>query len=922
MAIDIENAVNTLYGTAPVSETPGVEAAEQTVGEEQQTIEEVIQQNIAAQSDSPVPEGIPDIPLPPQLTLPASYTPTFTIDNYTNFNITKLRNFFNINKYLEDPIAFIGNYVWAPNFNSSYGLAFDYRLPRDININAIANEAIESVKKDIKDNTSTNEIRKLVYDYLGTAIKSTLLNNYGSQIVDPKLKDPDNKIINNYFWFMCSQIFAYNSVKSAGATQFKINQRSLAPLATAFFMLNDYYQPRNKIVDGKNEIVAFFSNEFTFVNDPPVDSQIFGQFEFALSSLTAITINSEIKILKDYAEGRAFTNESNYYSNGKSSPATIESQGITSYKYSPFFDDNNQNISNSEFKTTPPAKEIQKCKNAIDGKFETGLRLFYKEGNDNILDKEPPGSGLGCQTNTLFWSQAKNIIFNAESLNEQNKERVNLSLPYYNSVNVKPKNYIPSENDIAKNLVAQYGDLAINIIGDDTFNAELFLKFLESVNLSENDVLLDTSLNLDTVSYDYSSLFLTTQNPIIKKLQSFNLLQNTFAYTGLFNVGYTINKELDILFTPDIQSFHIAADTTNEEKDFKVYDSQIRYGAEYKYSLTQLIYENSYVYGYNLSKSVENVQGLLDPTAENSIEISTTNLVDLKIGGGFFFVDQSEVNAGISFVDLPPFAPFLKVFPRRGKNDELVFVFDTYSTTNTVEKLIVPQEYWAEDGSWEQAKKYYEKEQGIQTENPNLMYFTDQPLRSIKVFASQVPPKDFGDLNELFKEVNVVEEGLSTIINIEPNTKYYFSTKAVSPTGLESFFGEIYEIEIVDDGGTIFPLINIYDGLNQVKKRKAQLEFGNKMRIEPALLQQAPNPAKNDVGYLTPVVFSGPNEERPQFKVRLTSKKTGKKVDFNIIYKKRLMKASDSAGELNLNATRKNNILISYSSDANNGESE
>ena len=94
------------------------------------------------------------------------------------------------------------------------------------------------------------------------------------------------------------------------------------------------------------------------------------------------------------------------------------------------------------------------------------------------------------------------------------------------------------------------------------------------------------------------------------------------------------------------------------------------------------------------------------------------------------------------------------------------------------------------------------------------------------------------------------------------------------------------------------------------------------MRIEPALLQQAPNPSKNDIGYLTPVVFSGPNEERPQFKVRLTSKKTGKKVDFNIIYKKRLMKASDSAGELNLNATRKNNILISYSSDANNGESE
>ena len=57
---DIENGINTLYGTAPISDASGVEAAKQTVGESQQIIEEVIQQNIAAQSDSTVPEGIPD----------------------------------------------------------------------------------------------------------------------------------------------------------------------------------------------------------------------------------------------------------------------------------------------------------------------------------------------------------------------------------------------------------------------------------------------------------------------------------------------------------------------------------------------------------------------------------------------------------------------------------------------------------------------------------------------------------------------------------------------------------------------------------------------------------------------------------------------------------------------------------------------
>jgi hypothetical protein len=92
MAIDIENAVNTLYGTAPISDAPGVEAAEQTVDESQQTIADLTE---VVSSELPEPEAV--LPEPPQVLTPedfgtaAAYVPTFTIDNYTNFNITKLR---------------------------------------------------------------------------------------------------------------------------------------------------------------------------------------------------------------------------------------------------------------------------------------------------------------------------------------------------------------------------------------------------------------------------------------------------------------------------------------------------------------------------------------------------------------------------------------------------------------------------------------------------------------------------------------------------------------------------------------------------------------------------------------------------------------------------------------------------------------
>ena len=40
------------------------------------------------------------------------------------------------------------------------------------------------------------------------------------------------------------------------------------------------------------------------------------------------------------------------------------------------------------------------------------------------------------------------------------------------------------------------------------------------------------------------------------------------------------------------------------------------------------------------------------------------------------------------------------------------------------------------------------------------------------------------------------------------------------------------------------------------------MTFDKKFRIQPALLQQAPNLAKNDIGYLSPSVFTSPMIQR------------------------------------------------------------
>ena len=87
------------------------------------------------------------------------------------------------------------------------------------------------------------------------------------------------------------------------------------------------------------------------------------------------------------------------------------------------------------------AKKVKKCVQVKESKKETALELFYKKGNDNILVGDIPKDGLGCDTDLLEWSDAKQIFFDIKSLQ---KGRVNLKIPYYSVLEASIKNLIPS----------------------------------------------------------------------------------------------------------------------------------------------------------------------------------------------------------------------------------------------------------------------------------------------------------------------------------------------------------------------------------------------------------------------------------------------------------------------------------------------
>ena len=115
--------------------------------------------------------------------------------------------------------------------------------------------------------------------------------------------------------------------------------------------------------------------------------------------------------------------------------------------------------------------------------------------------------------------------------------------------------------------------------------------------------------------------------------------------------------------------------------------------------------------------------------------------------------------------------------------------------------------------------------------------------------------------------------------NIQPNRKYYYMFRAVDRRGIFSNPTPIFEVEIVENSGAVYPLIKSYEIKNNFNSTTKNLK--RLLNIVPRLKQVLPSPGSSRLG----------TEEKPlfgkKFKLRLTSKKTGKVIDLNIDFTKR-----------------------------------
>ena len=180
----------------------------------------------------------------------------------------------------------------------------------------------------------------------------------------------------------------------------------------------------------------------------------------------------------------------------------------------------------------------------------------------------------------------------------------------------------------------------------------------------------------------------------------------------------------------------------------------------------------------------------------------------------------------------------------------------------------------------------------IVEDEKKIQFKTDDFVNKYHLFRLETPPKSYLDfqntLIEIDPSIGVPGYYEDTIL---PNRKYYYCARAVDIHDNISNPTYIFEIEMVDNNGQVYLKQNVF---TYKSNKPSYLKNGRTfIYIEPSLQQSSfgDNPVTAPASVDEPpedglLGISGVSKVwTKEYKIRITSKKTGKKIDLNITFK-------------------------------------
>ena len=391
-----------------------------------------------------------------------------------------------------------------------------------------------------------------------------------------------------------------------------------------------------------------------------------------------------------------------------------------------------------------------------------------------------------------------------------------------------------------------------------------------------------------------------------------------------------------------IQKFWIF-NATNAPPELSIVDSQVKYGQEYTYKITayNLVMSHKYKYeDFRLTKQIgaadylgsddeieyclqfynpetnivspqlfananltlaaddprRSVLSGLNALAPNSVEISQyPQLLDFHL----------LIEPCLELIEVPYYQKTIKVMDNPC-NSINVTPFHFIDNTNRVgfqinqesfikrpyPELVTPQDLIK--------MVDYKNTKNLEAYNP-VSLISQSPARYIEVYRIKHKPNSFMDFKDgLVATIDLrIKDQVYNFSNkiisdqIKSNTVYYYVFRFVNENGLHGPLSQIIQCELVNDGGYTYALFDTVDSseFNPSQITNVSTSFKKLMQLDPNVSQLyfddssvnyndfAQNQISNlIVGLATQKIWD------KKFKIRLTSKKTSKKLDLNISY--------------------------------------
>jgi hypothetical protein len=351
-------------------------------------------------------------------------------------------------------------------------------------------------------------------------------------------------------------------------------------------------------------------------------------------------------------------------------------------------------------------------------------------------------------------------------------------------------------------------------------------------------------------------------------------------------VLYRIEKRAG---TRTLQDFYILNSTEADVSTFV--DTQVKYNKEYQYKI--------YAYKLVIGTRYSYQNPRRDPADLSSLMMEVVQEPSIRI------IETEYFNQKIKIVDNPPMAPDVDFVPFKDEKNKVRLMLN---------------------GSPGQT---FRERTSIETELPEgkNFYRSDDTISYFEVYRTTEEPKSYSDFvgniiaevyTDVSKETHLKASSVSYDDRIKENTKYYYMLRSTDVHGHKSYPSEIFQFEIVHDSGVTYPMLEVFhiDENKGIEYRASAQKMINlipsqrQLSISESTLESLAAPryatrtltasdgttkqqryATGRTGMLTASevesIKLGDVEESvwgKKFRIRATSKKTGRKIEIDVTF--------------------------------------